>query len=122
MNIKPQDNLDKILELNNLATTALANDDHASALHYSTRALKIAQDSGDKVGECAVLLNRGHIMLNYVTHEECVLIWLQAYRIAKQIGFTPVLEALEEMSIQLRGEGLEFWETLSLVTPKHSDD
>lgn len=99
--------------LNNLATAAFDKGDYGTALQYLTQALRIRQDIGDKSGECVTLFNIGHIHWQHNSRQQAQTMWLQAYKIAKQIGAAKALQELDELAKYLGGKGLDYWETLS---------
>ncbi|ASF47750.1 tetratricopeptide repeat protein [Methylovulum psychrotolerans] len=101
--------------LNNLATTAYAQGDYGSTLRYLEQSLQIRQAIGDTAGECATLFNIGHSHWQNDEQEQALSTWLQAYRIAKRIGLAERLQNLDRLAKDLGGEGLAFWERLSLA-------
>jgi len=64
-------------------------------------------------GLCGTLFNIGHIHLQNEEVQEARAAWVQAYRIAKQIGLAQVLNALDNLAKEHGGAGLEFWEELA---------
>ena len=64
-------------------------------------------------GLCATLFNIGHIHLQNEEIQEALDMWVQAYRIAKQIGWAEALNNLDNLAKEQGGAGLEFWEELA---------
>ncbi|MBT9096432.1 tetratricopeptide repeat protein [Methylovulum psychrotolerans] len=96
--------------LNNIFSIYHAQGDYGTALRYLEQSLQIRQDIGDTAGECATLFNIGHIHLQNDEQKQALSIWLQAYRIAKHIGWAQALQNLDQLAKALGGEGLAYWE------------
>ena len=84
-----------------------------TAIDYLQQSLAIAQHIGDVAGLCTTKNNIGHIYWQNKQQTEALLSWVEAYRIAKKIGYAQALQALESMAGQLGLEGgLQGWEML----------
>jgi tetratricopeptide (TPR) repeat protein len=99
--------------LNNISQIYSAKEDYETALGYLKQSLNIQQEIGDTVGMCATLFNIGHIHLENKEQQKAVECWVNAYLIAKQIGYAEILNALDDLAKQLGGTGLDMWEELS---------
>jgi tetratricopeptide (TPR) repeat protein len=114
------------ITLNNIAQVYRVREDNATALRYLEKALTIQRAIGDRAGLCPTLFNMGHIhsqttsMFN-MGHihsqknepQQACTCFVEAYRIAKEIGLAEALVNLESLAKQLGGSGLEDWERLS---------
>jgi len=99
--------------LNNLSQIYKARGDDDTALRYLEDSLAIQRAIGDRAGLCATLFNMGHIHWQKNERQQAFAYWAATYRIAKEIGYTEVLAALENLAKRLGGSGLEDWERLS---------
>jgi len=97
--------------LNNISLIYSARGDYDTALDYLKQSLAIQREIGDVAGLCGTLFNIGHIHLQNEEVQEARAAWVQAYRIAKQIGLAQVLNALDNLAKEQGG--LEFWEELA---------
>lgn len=103
--------------LNNISQILQTKGDFETALEYSQRDLAICQKIGDRAGMCVTLFNMGHMYARDKKIQEAVGMWVNAYLIAKQIGYAELLKALASLAPQLGlPEGLEGWEMLSRRT------
>jgi tetratricopeptide (TPR) repeat protein len=97
--------------LNNLSQIFKTRGDYDTALDYLKQALSIQQQLGDLAGLCVTLFNLGDIY--YFQKNEIprgMSTWVNAYSIAKKIGYAKILTTLEKLAQQLGGKGLAFWE------------
>ena len=85
-----------------------------TALDYLKRSLAIQQEIGDSAGLCATLFNMGHIYLQNEEGPNAITSWVTVYRMAKPMNLAQVLQALENLALQLGlPGGLNGWEQLS---------
>ncbi len=100
--------------LNNISQIYDARGDYASALSYLEKSLEIRQAIGDKAGLCVTLLNMGHIHWQNEQADEAKRLWVEVYRIAKQLDLAQALGALENLAggVGLSG-GLSGWDALA---------
>jgi len=100
--------------LNNISQIYDAQGDYKTALVYLKQSFAIRQQLGDKVGLCVTSYNIGHIHAQNNQMQEAVSVWVNAYLIAKQIGYAQILQSLTELAPQLGlPQGLGSWETLA---------
>ena len=99
--------------LNNLSQIYHARGDYDTALEYLKQSLGIRREIGDRAGEGVTLHNMGHLYLTKNEHEAAIGCFLGAYLIAKQIGYSELLKALDGLAKGLGGNGLELWEQLA---------
>ena len=101
--------------LNNISALHHARGDYETALKFLHDSLSIRREIGDAAGLCVTLFNMAHIQLENQQQNEAMLSFATAYRIAKQIGYAEVLQALENLTKDQGG--LDFWEQLSQQMP-----
>jgi tetratricopeptide (TPR) repeat protein len=99
--------------LNNISQIYDARGDYDTALDYLKQSLVIQREIGDVAGLCATLFNIGYIHLKNKEFQEARTVWVQVYRIAKQIGLAEALNKLDNLAKKLGGAGLKFWEELA---------
>ena len=99
--------------LNKLSQIYQARGDYETALRYLEESLAIQRAIGDRAGLCIALLNISHIYWKKEEHQQALAYWIRTYQIAKEIDYTEVLAALENLAKRLGGSGLEYWERLS---------
>jgi tetratricopeptide (TPR) repeat protein len=100
--------------LNNISQIFKARGDYDTALDYLKRSLAIRQEIGDSAGLCATLFNMGHIYLQNEEGPNAITSWVTVYRMAKPMNLAQVLQALENLALQLGLQGgLDGWEQLS---------
>ena len=93
--------------LNWSGNTCLHTGDFDTALDYLKQSLKITREIGDRAGLCVTLFNIAHIHRAKKEGEQATSNFVKAYVVAKEIGYSQILEALESMT-QDQG-GLAFW-------------
>ena len=100
--------------LNNISGIYHAQGDYETALGYLKQSLAIFQEIGDVAGLCASLFNLGLFHWQNDEPAEAFGAWVTAYRQARSMGLSQVLDALEKLADQpgLPG-GLDAWETLA---------
>lgn len=90
-----------------------ARGDYETALNYLKQSLAIAQQIGDKSGECVTTINLGHIHWQNDDQKSAMKCWSEAYLIAKKMNHAQALDALESIAEQLDLDGgLAGWEKL----------
>jgi tetratricopeptide (TPR) repeat protein len=99
--------------LNNISQVYSALGDYKTALGYLQQCLAIFQEIGNVVGLCPTLFNIGHIHLRNEESQKGMTKFVEAYLIAKRIGYAPTLQALDKLAKNSGQDGLEFWEKLS---------
>lgn len=63
----------------------------------------------------------GDIHLNNREPQQALASWVEAYRIAREIGWAEALQNLDNLAKQVGGPGLELWETLARQLPAGED-
>jgi tetratricopeptide (TPR) repeat protein len=92
-----------------------------ATLDYLQQALAICRAIGDRMGLCRGLFNMGDIHLNNREPQQALASWVEAYRIAREIGWAEALQNLDNLAKQVGGPGLELWETLARQLPAGED-
>lgn len=75
------------------------------------QSLAICRAIGDQAGLCPTLFNIGHIHRINEELDQAVGYWVVTYRIAREIGYAQILNALDKLA-KHQG-GLEYWEMLA---------
>ena len=97
--------------INNMSRIYLALGNYIKALAFAEDAQKIQQEIGHLAGLCRSLSNKGMIYFKQGNLTEAEFAWLQAFRIAKEIGLAETLQELEKYANDLGNNGLKFWES-----------
>nr|VFK33391.1 MAG: hypothetical protein BECKMB1821G_GA0114241_11542 [Candidatus Kentron sp. MB] len=114
------------VRLDDTATTHPTKDDCEQAMECLTRRLALQREIGDRAGMSRTLFNMGYVCrMQGETQEDAIdttLHFLVAYWIAREIGETRVLRALEELTHDLEvvskgADGLAAWEALAAEYP-----
>jgi tetratricopeptide (TPR) repeat protein len=95
--------------LHNISQIYKMRGDNKMALDYLEQSLEIRLAMNDKKAACRTLFNIGHIHWQNNHLQETISTWQQTYKIAEEIDFSQVLQALESMAKELGGEDLSFW-------------
>nr|VFJ60323.1 MAG: hypothetical protein BECKFW1821B_GA0114236_105517 [Candidatus Kentron sp. FW]VFJ62588.1 MAG: hypothetical protein BECKFW1821A_GA0114235_11315 [Candidatus Kentron sp. FW] len=107
-------------------TSHWTKDDCKQALERLTRRLEFQRQVRDRAGMCRTLFNIGYVYrAQGETQEDTInttIHFLVAYWIARQIGETRVLRALEKLAHELEvvpegADGLAVWERLAAEVP-----
>ncbi len=99
--------------LNNISQIYDARGEYDTALTYLHQSLTIQQEIGYSAGLCVTLINMGHMHKHNKEIPQAFACWLNAYGLAKAMGLTQALNALENLAPQLGMEdGLADWERL----------
>ena len=106
--------LGEAITLHNISQIYKARGNNEMALKYLEQSLEIRLAINDKEGACRTLFNIGHIHWQNKHIQKAAAIWLKSYKIAEQINFSQVLQALESMAKELGGEDLDFWKNPKL--------
>ncbi|MEZ5575736.1 MAG: tetratricopeptide repeat protein [Candidatus Competibacteraceae bacterium] len=64
-----------------------ARGDYDTALRYLEESLAIRRAIGDRAGLCPTLFNMGHIYWQKDEHQQAIACWVEAYQIAKEMGY-----------------------------------
>ncbi|MDM8567903.1 tetratricopeptide repeat protein [Thiotrichales bacterium HSG1] len=99
--------------LNNIFLTFQAKGDYDTALSYLEQSLTIVREIGDTSGLCNALFNIAHIHLAKQEPEQAREKFVQAYKIASEIGLHQVLQALEQLANDGGKDGLNFWKEMA---------